>query len=87
MPPSGSKLQCSSEVYSGAQCAHDAGVRCCRAFMWGAKSGREQLPPFPEPTHKAGFACGVPNTAKDCIVTFQSMEAFEKAHWMVRRFC
>ena len=26
--------------------------RCYRVFMWGAKSGREQLPAFPEPTHR-----------------------------------
>lgn len=52
--------------------------------MWGAKSGREQLAPFPEPTHAAGFACAVPNSAKQCVVGFTSKEAFDKAHKMVR---
>ena len=56
----------------------------CRAFMWGAKSGKEQLPPFPEPTFAAGFACGVPKAALKCVVGFQSVEAFDKAHKMVR---
>ena len=57
-----------------------------RAFMWGAKSGKEQLAPFPEPTHAAGFACAVPNSAKQCVVGFTSKEAFDKAHKMVRRW-
>ena len=57
----------------------------CRAFMWGAKSGKEQLAPFPEPTHAAGFACAVPNSAKQCVVGFTCKEAFDKAHKMVRR--
>lgn len=52
--------------------------------MWGAKSGKEQLPPFPEPTFAAGFACGVPRAATECVVGFQSVEAFDKAHQMVR---
>ena len=52
--------------------------------MWGAKSGKEQLAPFPEPTHAAGFACAVPNSAKQCVVGFNSKEAFDKAHKMVR---
>lgn len=52
--------------------------------MWGAKSGKEQLAPFPEPTHAAGFACAVPNSAKQCVVGFTSKEAFDKAHKMVR---
>ncbi len=52
--------------------------------MWGAKSGKEQLPPFPEPTFAAGFACGVPRAAVECVVGFQSVEAFDKAHQMVR---
>lgn len=52
--------------------------------MWGAMSGAEQLPPFPEPTHAAGFACGVPASAKECVVGFQSVENYEKAHTMVR---
>ena len=51
--------------------------------MWGAKSGKEQLPPFPEPTFAAGFACGVPRAATECVVGFQSVEAFDKAHQMV----
>lgn len=52
--------------------------------MWGAKSGKEQLAPFPEPTHAAGFACAVPNSAKQCVVGFTTKEAFDKAHKMVR---
>ncbi len=52
--------------------------------MWGAKSGKEQLPPFPEPTFAAGFACGVPRAATECVVGFQSVDAFDKAHQMVR---
>jgi len=51
--------------------------------MWGAKSGKEQLAPFPEPTHAAGFPCGVPNAATNCVVRFQSNEAFKKAYKMV----
>ena len=60
-------------------------MRLCgrRAFMWGAKSGKEQLPPFPEPTFAAGFACGVPKAALKCVVGFQSVEAFDAAHKMV----
>jgi len=51
--------------------------------MWGAKSGKEQLAPFPEPTHAAGFPCGVPNAATNCVVRFQSNDAFKKAYKMV----
>lgn len=51
----------------------------CRVFMWGAKSGVEQLPPFPEPSHnakklKSGHK--LPVYVKDlCVVHFQSAAA------------
>lgn len=45
---------------------------CCRVFMWGARSGIEQLPPFPEPSHNAaGLRNHVPSSGRDCVVQFQ----------------
>ena len=55
-----------------------------RAFMWGAKAGAEQLPPFPEPSHFAAFQGGVPQSARNCIVGFTSEKAREDARQMVR---
>ena len=54
-----------------------------RAFLWGAKSGKEQLPAFPEPSHRAAFACGIPNEAMTCMVGFTSRERRAAAHQMV----
>ena len=40
--------------------------------MWGARSGAEQLPPFPEPSHNAeGLRHHVPISGRDCVVGFQ----------------
>lgn len=51
----------------------------CRVFMWGAKSGVEQLPPFPEPSHNAKMLKSghqLPVYVKDlCVVQFQSAAA------------
>ena len=55
-----------------------------RAFLWGAKSGKEQLPAFPEPSHRAAFACGIPNEAMTCVVGFTSRERRAAARQMVR---
>lgn len=55
-----------------------------RAFMWGAKAGQEQLPPFPEPSHFAAFQGGVPQSARNCIVGFTSEESRDAARQMVR---
>ena len=47
----------------------------CRVFMWGARSGVEQLPPFPEPSHNAeGFHHPLPSSGRGCVVGFQSPE-------------
>jgi hypothetical protein len=41
-----------------------------RVFLWGARSGREQLPPLPASTHYCkDFCMGQPNAAKQCVVT------------------
>jgi hypothetical protein len=48
---------------------------CCmqgrrRVFMWGARSGKEQLVPLPAPTHECkDFCTGHPKSAKQCIVS------------------
>lgn len=54
--------------------------------MWGAKAGVEQLPPFPEPSHFAAFQGGVPQSARNCVVTFTSERARTEARQMVRNF-
>ena len=51
--------------------------------MWGAKSGEEQLPPFPEPTHR-GKRNPVSNDSKRCVVDFPSQAARHSALPMVR---
>lgn len=47
--------------------------------MWGAKSGVEQLPPFPEPSHDAKkwkLRHCIPLCVKDlCVVDFQTATA------------
>lgn len=52
--------------------------------MWGAKSGVEQLPPFPEPSHFAAFQGGVPQSARSCIVSFKDEASRDNARPMVR---
>lgn len=55
----------------------------CRVFMWGAKSGVEQLPPFPEPSHnakKTKSGHSLPVYVKNlCVVQFQTAAAEENA--------
>lgn len=41
---------------------------CCRVFVWAAMSGKEQLPPFPEPEF-AGKPNMVHQIGKACLVT------------------
>jgi len=57
-----------------------------RVFMWGAKSGVEQLPPFPEPSHMAPkLYHTTPRSVKDlCSVKFQSPASEKKAFAAVR---
>ena len=45
-----------------------------RMFVWGARSGVEQLPPFPEPSHEATkWRHTVPVSVKGlCVVDFNS---------------
>lgn len=51
--------------------------------MWGAKSGQEQLPPFPQPTHR-GIRNSVPTQHKEtCVVDFPNEAAREAALDMV----
>lgn len=53
--------------------------------MWGAKSGVEQLPPFPEPSHNVVHRShNVPDYAKACVVDFQTAEAEANALPLVR---
>lgn len=61
----------------------------CRVFMWGAKSGREQLPAFPEPTHRTfgltnrgakQFTTKGQKDHVDCRVDFLTPERREAAH-------
>lgn len=51
--------------------------------MWGAKSGVEQLPPFPEPSHnakKTKSGHSLPVYVKDlCVVQFQTAKAEDNA--------
>jgi DNA (cytosine-5)-methyltransferase 1 len=66
--------------------AHRLEIRspcCCRAFLWGALAGQEQLPPFPEPSHSAAWQVGVPEIARASLVGFTSREAREAAFPMV----
>ena len=60
----------------------------CRVFMWGAKSGMEQLPPFPEPSHDAKkwkSRHPIPLCVKDlCVVDFQTAAAQANALPVVR---
>ena len=50
--------------------------------MWGAKSGEEQLPPFPEPTHR-GIRNGLGDKYRHCIVNFISEASRRSAHPVV----
>ena len=52
--------------------------------MWGAKSGEELLPAFPEPSHAAAVRGGTPCEGRDLVVTFTSAQARQRAHKMVR---
>lgn len=49
--------------------------------MWGARSGVEQLPPFPEPSHDAvKRRHHVPAYVKDlCVVDFQTLRSRRQA--------
>ena len=52
--------------------------------MWGAKSGQEQLPPFPEPTHRGKRNSVNNKEAKElCVVDFPSQAAKQNALPMV----
>ena len=56
---------------------------CYRVFMWGAKSGQEQLPPFPQPTHW-GIRNPVLTLHKEtCVVDFPNEAARQAAYPMV----
>ena len=57
-----------------------------RVFMWGAKSGVEQLPPFPEPSHMAPkLDHTTPRSVKDlCSVKLQSPASEKEAFAAVR---
>ncbi|KAL3146940.1 hypothetical protein ABBQ38_014910 [Trebouxia sp. C0009 RCD-2024] len=72
------------QVRTGIIAACDQGVPQSRnrIFMWGAKSGEEQLPPFPEPTHR-GKRNPVSNNSKQCVVDFPSEAARRSALPMV----
>lgn len=64
-------------------------VRCqgcngARAIMWGAKSGEELLPAFPEPSHAAAVRGGTPLEGRDLVVTFTTAQARQRAPKMVR---
>ena len=53
--------------------------------MWGAKSGQEQLPPFPEPSHRGKRNPVNDKEAKQlCVVDFPSQVARQNALPMVR---
>ena len=54
--------------------------------MWGAKSGVEQLPPFPEPSHTAPRSHhNAPRRVKDlCKVKIRSPAAEKKTLAVVR---
>lgn len=40
-----------------------------RVIFWGARAGVEQLPPFPEPSHKVKFfQSGIDKAAIPCVV-------------------
>jgi DNA (cytosine-5)-methyltransferase 1 len=42
-----------------------------RVFFWGARSGLEQLPAFPEPSHHlVNFNTGFSKGAERCVVGF-----------------
>ena len=57
-----------------------------RVFVWGARSGAEQLPPFPEPTHRAwALTSRIPRKFDNCRVDFLSPAAKAAAHPPVRR--
>ncbi|BDA50272.1 probable DNA (cytosine-5)-methyltransferase 3 [Coccomyxa sp. Obi] len=66
-----------------AACDQGAPQGRWRAFMWGAKAGVEQLPPFPEPSHFAAFQGGVPQSARSCVVTFKDEASRDHARPMV----
>ncbi|DBA74077.1 TPA: hypothetical protein ACH3X1_010890 [Trebouxia sp. C0004] len=79
----GSLLLLNYQVRMGIIAACDQGVPQVRnrVFMWGAKSGVEQLPPFPEPSHMAPRSHHTaPRSVKDlCKVNFQSPASEKKA--------
>ncbi|KAL0040722.1 hypothetical protein WJX79_003028 [Trebouxia sp. C0005] len=79
----GSLLLLNYQVRMGIIAACDQGVPQIRnrVFMWGAKSGVEQLPPFPEPSHTAPRSRHTaPRSVTDlCKVKFQSPASEKKA--------
>lgn len=60
------------------------GCNGARAIMWGAKSGEELLPAFPEPSHQAAVGGGMPSEGRDLVVRFTRAQARQRAHKMVR---
>ena len=56
----------------------------CSVFMWGAKSGEEQLPPFPEPTHRGIRNSGQLGDKQQLLVDFPSEAARQNALPVVR---
>ncbi|KAI8463386.1 MAG: hypothetical protein J3K34DRAFT_495628 [Monoraphidium minutum] len=57
-----------------------------RVIIWGARSGQEQLPPFPAPTHKIMPHMAAKTLSDDtrrCYVTFTEDAPESKAHPMV----
>ncbi|KIY92332.1 DNA (cytosine-5-)-methyltransferase [Monoraphidium neglectum] len=55
-----------------------------RVIIWGARSGREQLPPFPAPTHKCiAHAKPMTDDTKACYITYTEDAPESKAHPMV----
>lgn len=52
--------------------------------MWGAKSGEEQLPPFPEPTHRGIRNSGQLGDKQQLLVDFPSEAARQNALPVVR---
>ena len=67
-------------VSSGPKCERD--WLHCRVFVWGARSGRAQLPPFPEPTHQ-GKRNKLGANYDSCLVDFTSEESRKNALPMV----
>ena len=56
-------------------------------FMWGAKSGEEQLPPFPEPTHRGIRNRGQLGDKQQLLVDFPSEAVRQNALPVVQGQC